>query len=154
MKKSNFYKLYYSDLGMADLTSDRSNLDCSIERIVSEPTTSNVDTAAEFVVTRMVGERLSSSETQDPKLDFDDEPIETPRNNNRRLADLAAAAASAATPTSANNNTPITLEQLSIADTSNTSQSPSSHHGNISQAIGYMKDALSNLGRPSYVSSR
>lgn len=138
---------------MADLTSDRSNLDSSIERIVScEPTTSNVDAAAaEYVVTRMVGEKLSLSETQDPKLDFDDDPIETPRNNNganRRLADLAAAAATA-TPTLNSNNTSKTAEHTTIADTSS-----SSHHGNISQAIGYMKDALSNLGRPSYVSSR
>lgn len=127
---------------------NKSSLESSIERINTEPVESSTEIvvkqrpaapAADTYLSRLVGERLTLLETQDPQIDFDDDLIETPRgslnNNNNNLDDPR-----------------VTPERL---PRQNESSPPENHvNSNISQAIGLMKDALSNLGRPSYVSSQ
>lgn len=114
---------------------NKSSLESSIERINAEPCEIEPGVKQQESFTRLLGEKLSLSETEDPKIgDFDEDEqiVETPRGANR-LSDLAAAV--------------VSLSPERVAP----SASNTHVNSNISQAFGYMKDALSNLGRPSYV---
>ena len=107
-------------------TGNKSSLESSIERIGSDPNDCEViKRGDEFVLSRLIGEKLTVSETRDPNIDDDDDSSEQ-----------AAAAAS------------------EITTSDNCDESSASNNlvnSNITNAFGAMKDALSNLGRPSYV---
>jgi hypothetical protein len=104
-------------------TGNKSSLESSIERIGSDPNDCEViKRGDEFVLSRLIGEKLTVSETRDPNIDDDDDSSEQ------------AAAAS----------------EITTSD-NESSASNNLVNSNITNAFGAMKDALSNLGRPSYV---
>lgn len=107
-------------------TGNKSSLESSIERIGSDPNDCEVvKRGDEFVLSRLIGEKLTVSETRDPNIDDDDDSSEQ-------------AAAS----------------EITTSDNyDDSSASNNLVNSNITNAFGAMKDAFSNLGRPSYVGS-
>lgn len=105
-------------------TGNKSSLESSIERIGSDPNDCEViKRGDEFVLSRLIGEKLTVSETRDPNIDDDDDSSEQ-------------AAAS----------------EITTSDNyDDSSASNNLVNSNITNAFGAMKDAFSNLGRPSYV---
>ena len=105
-------------------TGNKSSLESSIERIGSDPNDCEViKRGDEFVLSRLIGEKLTVSETRDPNIDDDDDSSEQ---------------ASASEITTSDNY-------------DDSSASNNLVNSNITNAFGAMKDAFSNLGRPSYV---
>jgi hypothetical protein len=93
----------------------------------------------ELVLSKMVGDKLimTAEETQDPKFELDESSEEATTNVDKIIIESRPQQSS-----------PVDIEREA------SSSHGSNVNNNISQAFGAMKNAFSNLGRPSYVIGR